>query len=320
MESHIAVELDYVSSYRRLLQFRKFEEIVGDGVRSGAIHGEMHLAIGHEAIAVGIEPLVRRGDAIISTHRPHLHALVAGVDPCVLLAELYERDGGLSGGKGGHMHLFDPDHNFMCTGIVGASAPLALGYAYERMLRESDEIAICVIGDGAANHGTFAESLNMAALYDLPVIFIVEDNGYAISVARSSSSAGEIHRRGESHGIPGWRCDGRRVHEVRSVAQDAFAHVRDGHGPAILVAECERFRGHYEGDIDHYRSSTEKESFPERDPILLAGKVMAEAGISKGELENIESQVESEINAWLEEVLQKPLPDPAQALNGVFVS
>jgi TPP-dependent pyruvate/acetoin dehydrogenase alpha subunit len=320
MERDIAVKLDYVSSYRRLLQFRRFEETVGDGVRSGAIHGEMHLAIGHEAIAVGIEPLVRRGDAIISTHRPHLHALVAGVDPCVLLAELYERGGGLSGGKGGHMHLFDPEHDFMCTGIVGASAPLALGYAYERMLRGSDEIAICVIGDGAANHGTFAESLNMAALYNLPIIFIVEDNGYAISVARSSSSAGEIHRRGESHGIPGWRCDGRRVQEVRSVAQDAFDHVRDGRGPAVLVAECERFRGHYEGDIDHYRSSTEKDSFPERDPIMLAGKVMAEAGISKEEVENIERQVESEINAWLEEALQKPLPDTAQALNGVFVS
>ena len=320
MESDIAVELDYVSSYRRLLQFRRFEEIVGDGVRSGAIHGEMHLAIGHEAIAVGIEPLVRRGDAIISTHRPHLHALVAGVDPCVLLAELYERDGGLSGGKGGHMHLFDPDHDFMCTGIVGASAPLALGYAYERMLRESDEIAICIIGDGAANHGTFAESLNMAALYDIPMLFIVEDNGYAISVARSSSSAGEIHRRGESHGIPGWRCDGRRVQEVRSVAQEAFAHVRNGRGPAILVAECERFRGHYEGDIDHYRSSAEKDSFPDRDPILLAEKAMSEAGMSKEEMDSIEKQVTAEISGWLEDALRNPFPDPLQALNGVFTA
>ena len=188
------------------------------------------------------------------------------------------------------------------------------------MLRESDEIAICVIGDGAANHGTFAESLNMAALYDLPVIFIVEDNGYAISVARSSSSAGEIHRRGESHGIPGWRCDGRRVHEVRSVAQDAFAHVRDGHGPAILVAECERFRGHYEGDIDHYRSSAEKDSFPDRDPILLAEKAMFEAGMSKEEMDSIEKQVTAEISGWLEDALRNPFPDPLQALNGVFVS
>jgi len=208
----------------------------------------------------------------------------------------------------------------MCTGIVGAQAPIALGYAYERMLRESDEIAICIIGDGAANHGTFAESLNMAALFGLPILFIVEDNGYAISVAQSSSSAGESHRRGESHGIPGWRCDGRSVHDVRSISENAFTHVRGGHGPAILVAECDRFRGHYEGDIDHYRSSSEKDSFSKRDPIVLAAEEMLKAGMSNEQLASIQSEVEDEINSWLEVALQNPLPDASQALTGVFVS
>lgn len=310
---------DLVSAYRRMAQFRWFEEGVGLAVREGVAHGEMHLAIGQEAIAVGLEPWLRRGDAVVSTHRPHLHALMSGVDPVVLLAELFGRTPGLSGGKGGHMHLFDPSHDFMCTGIVGASVPLALGYALARKGKPAAPIAVAVLGDGGANHGTFSECLNMAALWSLPVLFLIEDNGYAISVGRATSTAGDVAERGKAYGVAGWKCDGTRVDDVYAAAGAAVACVRAG-APALLVATATRFRGHYEGDLDLYRNDREKSEIRAgSDPLTLLRARLLEKGTTTEEIDAVELAVADEVSSWIRAARAMPEPHPDAALRGVFV-
>lgn len=307
-------------AFRRIVEFNEFEVCVGEGARSGEIHGEMHLAIGQEAIAAGLEPWLEERDAMISTHRPHLHALIAGVPPVELLAELFERDGGLNAGKGGHMHLFDPERRFMCSGIVGSASPIALGYAWERKHEDPGSIAVAVLGDGAVNQGTFAESLNMAALWSLPLLFLIEDNGYAISVARATASSGELHRCGEPFGIPGFKADGIDPESVFTAAQQAVGHVRSGEGPAILMATARRHRGHYEGDLDHYRTAAEKEENETRfHPVTRMKKVLESEGTVSSELDAEEQQIRAQVRSWVDEARSFPWPDPETAHQGVFV-
>ncbi|GIU97829.1 MAG: acetoin:2,6-dichlorophenolindophenol oxidoreductase subunit alpha [Actinomycetota bacterium] len=310
---------DPVDRYERMVEMRTFEELVGEGVADGSIHGEMHLAIGQEATAAGLEPLVREGDAVVSTHRPHLHALIARVDPVRMLGEIFERSDGLCGGKGGHMHLFDPSVDFMCTGIVGASAPIALGYALQRKRARPGAVAWAFLGDGAVNHGTFAEALNLAALWSLPVVFVVEDNGYAISVPTTQATAGAIHRRGEPFGIPGWAVDGVDARAVYEAGRAATDRVRSGDGPALVVATAYRFRGHYEGDIDHYRPRRQhEETMRERDPIARARASLIAGGVGADELMRREEEARTRVRGWVDRARAMPWPDPADALTGVF--
>jgi TPP-dependent pyruvate/acetoin dehydrogenase alpha subunit len=310
---------DALGMYRRMIEFRAFEELVGEGVRDGLIHGEIHLAIGQEAVAAGLEPYLRAGDAMVSTHRPHLHALIAGVDPVRLLGEIFERADGLCGGKGGHMHLFDAERSFMCTGIVGASALLALGYALHRKREMPQAMSVAVLGDGAVNHGTFSESLNIAALWALPVLFLIEDNGYAISVRRSASTAGEVRRRGEAYGIPAWACDGTDPEAVWAAAGPAVARIRAGEGPAILVALVHRFRGHYEGDLDHYRTEAEREQMrAEHDPLARWRQRLSASGASGADLDSMAESGQQRVREWVAHARAMPWPEPADALAGVF--
>jgi acetoin:2,6-dichlorophenolindophenol oxidoreductase subunit alpha len=311
--------LDLEAAYRSMVRMRAFEEAVQRGVISGEIHGEMHVGIGQEAIAAGIEPLLTDDDAVVSTHRPHLHALAHGVNPVAMLAELFERDGGLCRGKGGHMHLFSPDRDFMCTGIVGASVPIALGYAFARHYQKRPGVALAVLGDGAANIGAFAESLNLAALWQLPVVFLCEDNGYGISVTRDAATAGAIERRGEPYGIPGRRVDGTDVVAVHEAAQQAFGQARSGQ-PTLLVCDCYRWSGHYEGDTDHYRAQTEKDAAmtAERDPIQRLRARLIAGGTDEGDLTNVAAAERAQVAEWVTEARAKPWPDPADALSGVF--
>jgi acetoin:2,6-dichlorophenolindophenol oxidoreductase subunit alpha len=311
--------LDLMDAYRSMVRMRAFEQAVQQGVASGEIHGEMHVGLGQEAIAAGIEPLLTDQDAIVSTHRPHLHALVHGVDPVSLLAELFERDGGLCRGKGGHMHLFDPTRDFMCTGIVGASVPIALGYAFARRYQKRPGVAVAVLGDGAVNIGAFAESLNLAALWHLPVVFLCEDNGYGISVPRDAATAGDIHRRGEPYGIPGQQVDGTDVQAVHTAASDAFERARRGE-PALLVATCYRWSGHYEGDTDHYRPADQKKlaMSAERDPLARARRRLLDAGTPGAELDRADAGEHARVAGWVEQARAKPWPGAASAMLGVF--
>jgi pyruvate dehydrogenase E1 component alpha subunit len=304
-----------------MARMRAFEEAVRDAVAAGEIHGEMHLGLGQEAIAAGIEPVLDSHDAVVSTHRPHLHALAHGVPPVPLLAELFERADGLNRGKGGHMHLFARDRQFMCTGIVGASAPIALGYAFAFWRGRRPQVAVAVLGDGAMNQGATAESLNLAAAWSLPVLFLVEDNGYGISVTREQASAGELVARGEPYGIPGLACDGTDVEAVHDVARRAFARVRSGAGPALMVATAYRYSGHYEGDPDHYRSQDEKAAATSdlRDPLARFRRALVERGWADDRLAEAAAGARSQVAEWVAAARAQPWPEPKTAQMGVFV-
>jgi acetoin:2,6-dichlorophenolindophenol oxidoreductase subunit alpha len=308
--------LDRLSAMHRM---RAFEEAVGVGVAAGEIHGEMHLGLGQEAIAAGIEPLLRPGDAVVSSHRPHLHALAHGVEPVGLLAELFERDG-MCAGKGGHMHLFSRDRPFMCTGIVGAQPPIALGYAFAARHRRGDDVAVAVIGEGATAIGGFSESLNLASLWKLPVLFLVEDNGYGISVPKALAVAGELAARGSPFGIPGFACDGTDLEAVFHTAHEALAHVREGQA-ALLVASCYRYAGHYEGDADRYRDQVEKDAAKaaDRDPIGRLRARLVRAGHDEAALDALEARAYATVAGWVDEAKARPYPDPETAAEGVFL-
>lgn len=305
----------------RIVTFRQFEEVVAERCQNGEIHGEMHLGIGQEAVSAVLAEHLLRGDAVVSTHRPHLHALACGVDPIELLAELLERDG-LNHGKGGHMHLFDPAHRFMCTGIVGAAAPLALGYALAQRHRREPGVTVAVAGDAAMNQGAVFESMNLAAVVGLPVLFLVEDNEYGISVPRTASTAGDLHRRGEALGIPGVQCDGRDVDALEDAFAQAMAVVRGARRPALLVAAVDRWRGHYEGDADLYRTAASKTAAmaPDRDPQQrLVQRLLDSGEISPEGFATLQQRAADQVRAWFTAADARPYPAVTQAERGVFV-
>ncbi len=312
-------EIDLAAAYRTMVTYRRFEEAVGAAVVTGEVHGEMHLGIGQEAIAVALAAVLQRTDAVVSTHRPHLHALALGVDPVDLLSELLERSG-LSGGKGGHMHLFSRDPQFMCTGIVGASAPLACGYALAQQRRAPGAVTVAVAGDGAMNQGAVFESMNLAALWRLPMVFLCEDNGYGISVRRDAATAGRLADRGAPFGIPGHTCDGTDPEAVHAALRPAFDRARGGEGPSTVVATCYRFRGHYEGDADTYRPKGEKDDWMSalRDPLTKLRARLETAGVPLAELDAAESAAEAQVATWLEAARDVPFPDVGRVRDDVY--
>lgn len=313
------VPVSELDLYEALSLYRSFEEAVAAGVVSGEIHGEMHLAIGQETVAAAMATHLREHDVVVSTHRSHLHALAAGVDPVLMLAELFERDG-LNHGKGGHMHLFDPGRRFMCTGIVGASAPLALGYALAQKLRRSSGLTVAMAGDGAMNQGGVLEAMNLASVRRLPVLFLVEDNRWSISVPRERSTAGTLAGRAAAFGIPASECDGRDAEAVGSAVKAALDLVRDQQGPAVLVVAVARFRGHYEGDPDLYRSAAEKDEQMSRaeDPVLRLEDRLRSNGTRDADLDAARTRAAQQVHDWLAAAGARPLPDQARARLDVF--
>jgi pyruvate dehydrogenase E1 component alpha subunit len=313
------MSIDLTQAYGSMVRMRRFEEAVGEAVVTGEVHGEMHLGIGQEAVAAALEPLLEDGDAVVSTHRPHLHALAHGVDPVLLLAELLERDG-LCGGKGGHMHLFDPARRFMCTGIVGAGAPIAAGYALAQRREAAGRVTLAVVGDGAMNQGAVFETLNLAALWRLPIVFLCEDNGYGISVRRDDASAGRLVDRGVPFGIPGAACDGTDAAAAYEALAPAFARARAGEGPSMVLASVYRFRGHYEGDTDQYRSAAERDEAMSdtRDPLPRLRSQLSGAGVSDAELARIEDDAEGTVEGWLARARALPMPELARVREDVY--
>jgi TPP-dependent pyruvate/acetoin dehydrogenase alpha subunit len=305
--------------YKQMVAMRRFEEAVASGVSSGQIHGEMHLGIGQESVAAVLAGYLRPGDAVVSTHRAHLHALAHGVDPVELLAEIFERDG-LNHGKGGHMHLFDPGRQFMCTGIVGAGAPIAAGYALAQRLRGGEAVTVAVSGDGAMNQGAVFETMNLAVVRGLPILFLVEDNGYSISVPRARSTAGTLADRAASLGIEARNCDGRDVEETDAVIGALMTAVRRHRTPAMAVAQVYRFRGHYEGDLDLYRPSREKEQAMSAadDPLQRARDRLTDLGLGETQILGIENEAAEDVARWLDTALRRPEPDAREAWEGVF--
>lgn len=274
--------------YEQMLLIRRFEEKAGQMYGMGLIGGFCHLYIGQEAVVVGIQTALKDGDSVITGYREHGHMIAAGADPKGVMAELTGRSGGCSQGKGGSMHMFDPERGFYGGhGIVGAQVSLGTGLGFAAKYRKSDNVAVAYFGDGAANQGQVYESFNMARIWDLPVIYIIENNQYAMgtSVSRSSSEV-ELYRRGESFRIPGKQVDGMNVFEVRAAMDEAVKHCREGKGPFILEMKTYRYRGHSMSDPAKYRSKEEVQKMKaERDPIdqvkvrILDAKITDEAGL-----------------------------------------
>lgn len=254
---------------RDLLLARRFEERAGQAYSEGEFGGFLHLYSGEEAVAVGVLHAAEPSDYVVSTYREHVHALVKGVPPGRVMAELYGRRDGCSGGMGGSMHLFDRERRFMGGyAIVGETFPIAIGIGYGIMLRRLPEAVICFFGEGAANQGTFHESLNMAALWRLPVLFVCENNRYQIGTEIHRQAAmPEIHKRACAYGMPGERADGMDVLAVHEVAQRMLRAIRSGQGPQLLELDTYRFRGHSMADAGAYRSRAEVESYKQAGPL-----------------------------------------------------
>lgn len=308
--------------FRRMAAMRAFDEACLDALRRGEIHGELHIGFGQEAIGAGMAEAFDPIDAVVSTHRNHFHGLAKGVDPRALLAEIMEKESGLCRGRGGHMHPFDPKTNFSATGIVGASLPVALGYAYGYRLRRQRGVAFGVTGDGGSHTGGFHETLVMAGAMKLPLVAVVENNALAISVPFSSvSPTRTIAERASAYGARGILVDGTDVDAVAEAMRDASAHARGGDGPVIVEATCHRFRGHFEGDPDSYRDREEKRRIRERfDPIELHRAKLVAAGAAAEALSSIVAQESAKMKAILAAVRAESQPDPATALAHSFAS
>lgn len=308
--------------FRAMALMRAFERACQEGVVSREIHGEMHVGIGQEAIAAGMLGSLRDSDALVSTHRPHLHGIAKGVPLLPMLAEIYERESGLCRGRGGHMHLFDPSRNFSTTGIVGSALPVAAGHAYGFWLDGSDNVAVGVMGEGATNIGAFHECMNMAGAWRLPLVVLVENNEYAISVAAETIMATPtIAERAPAYNAWGRRVDGTDVEATAQAFAEAVEHARAGRGPALLEATCYRFSGHYEGDLDQYRKSEYRERIQrEHDPLLIARRTLIERDdATEADLDAIVAGAGQEIAALLAQVRAAPQPDPAGATKYLFV-
>src|SRR3954453_15859353 len=252
-----------------MLLIRRFEERAGAMYAKNKVGGFLHLAIGEQATIVGAVRAMRAEDYLISTYRSHGHALARGTDPKRVMAELFGKATGVSGGRGGSMHMFDAERRFMGGyGIVGGNLPLAAGIALSSDYRETEEVTVCVFGDGAANQGTFGETLNLAALWSLPVVFMVTNNQFGMGTALERHTAQtDLHKRGEGFGVPGMRCDGMDVGDTYQVMKEAIEKVRSERTPILVEAVTYRFRGHSMADPEEYRTKEQVEEWRKRDPI-----------------------------------------------------
>lgn len=319
-----------LSMYKTMYKIRTYEETLGSiyyegksplfDISAGPIPGELHLSSGQESAAVGIGMHLKAEDAVVGTHRAHHFAIAKGVDLKKMTAEIFGKATGLSSGKGGHMHLFDPNVNFSCSGIVGASFPQAVGIGIAAKMQGKDYVAVAVGGDGAANQGTFHEALNLAALWKLPVIFVIEDNSWAISVEKNkSTSVSKNSERAKSYGIPGVYVDGEDVIAVYEVAKEAVERARNGEGPSLIEIKVSRLRGHFEGDPQLYRPKEDLEEAKAKDPIKNMEKQLIDKGIVKeDELKKIQDEIKAEIEEIIKFARESPYPEPQKALQNVF--
>jgi pyruvate dehydrogenase E1 component alpha subunit len=309
--------------YRDMLLIRRFEERAGQLYGMGLIGGFCHLYIGQEAVVVGMQANVHEGDAVITSYRDHGHMLACGMDPKGVMAELTGRSGGYSKGKGGSMHMFSREKNFYGGhGIVGAQVPIGTGLAFAHKYNGSGNVSLTYFGDGSANQGQVYEAMNMAALWKLPVVYIIENNRYGMgtSVERASAIT-ELYRHGEAFGIPGEQVDGMDVLAVRAAGARAIDYARNGKGPYILEMQTYRYRGHSMSDPAKYRTKEEVDKYRnERDPIehvrkrLLDGKMLDE-----GQLKGIDAEIRKIVNDAAEFSQHSPEPDPAELWTDVLV-
>ena len=301
---------DLIKFYRNMLLIRRFEEKAGQLYGMGLIGGFCHLYIGQEAVVVGLEAASNEGDKRITSYRDHGHMLACGMDPNGVMAELTGRSGGYSKGKGGSMHMFSKEKNFYGGhGIVGAQVPLGAGLAFADKYMENQSVTFTYFGDGAANQGQVYETFNMAALWKLPVIFVIENNQYAMGTAQErSTSSPEIYTRGDSFGIKGEAVDGMDVVAVRDAGVKAAAHCRAGKGPYILEIKTYRYRGHSMSDPAKYRTREEVQKMrAQRDPIESFRSLLVSEKLStEEEIKIIDKEIKEIVNSCAEYAKESP--------------
>jgi 2-oxoisovalerate dehydrogenase E1 component len=314
-----------IELYRTMTKIRFFEESIGgvyiDEMAEGrSLLGELHLSTGQEAIAAGVSANLRREDSVTSYYRGHGHAIAKGVDMGRVAAEILGRETGLCRGKGGHMHLFDAANNFSTTGIVGAQLPLGLGPALAFKTLGKDLVSAIFFGDGAANQGTFHESMNLASVWKLPVIFVCEDNAWAMSVPKTASTAVRDNaQRAAGYNMPGVIVDGNDFFAVWNAAREAVARARTGKGPTLLDCKTYRFRGHIEGDQQIYRSKEESEEWLKKDPIARAEKhLLSQHVLTQADLDRIRADEKTKVEGAIEFAKKSPWPRPEESLDSVF--
>ncbi len=311
-----------LSLYRKMLEIRRFEEKVQELYRRGVLPGFVHLYIGEEAVAVGVCARLRPNDYVVSTHRGHGHALAKGCLPQSLLAELWGKETGCCRGRGGSMHLFQPGIGFLGTnGFVAAGIPMGVGAAYSAGLRKTGQVSVVFFGDGAVNHGAFHEGLNLAALWDLPVIFVCENNLYATETPfREASKVTDLAQKAAAYGIPEITLDGNDVSAVYESAGRAIDQARNGKGPSLLECQTYRTVGHHEGDPGiGYRTREEVEEWKRRCPLLRFRQRLLEEKMIPGKvLAKIEQETETLITQAAQFAESSPIPSTEEVLEGVF--
>ncbi len=309
--------------YRTMFTIRTVEERLARSFMAGLIHGACHTYVGEEAVATGVCAGLTDDDAVFSTHRGHGHALAKGVSPAALIAELYGRETGVSHGRGGSMHLFAPEIGLMGTsGIVGPCILQAAGAGYSAKLLENGSVGVAFFGDGAVGNGAFHEGLNLAAIYDLPVLFVCENNLYATEVPFSYASRNpDVASRASSYGIPGIGVDGNDVLAVHEVATGAIRRARAGEGPTLIEARTYRTRPHAEGmsPTGVYRTEEEVAEWRGKDPIArFRSRILSEGTLTESDLDRIEADIRAEVDEAEREAAAAPWPDGGTAPSHVY--
>ncbi|MGA2356375.1 MAG: thiamine pyrophosphate-dependent enzyme [Terriglobales bacterium] len=311
-----------LSYYKKLLELRLFEVKVQELYRNGRLPGFVHLYVGEEAVAVGVCSNLETPDMVFSTHRGHGHALAKGVPSRIVLAELWGKVTGSSGGRGGSMHMYAPEYGFMGTnGIVGAPIPLATGAALSAKMRKNHQVVVCFFGDGAVNSGSFHEAVNMGAVWNLPVVYVCENNLYATEMAflRATKNT-SVASRAASYGLPGVAVDGQDVIAVHEVASEAIRRAREDGGPTLIECKTYRYVGHHEGDPGtDYRTRDEVQQWKQKDPVKIARKLLLDSGgADESQLQAADQEVERLIDDAVDFAEKSPEPAADSVNDHVF--
>jgi pyruvate dehydrogenase E1 component alpha subunit len=307
---------------RKMMLIRRFEERAGQMYAKAKVGGFLHLAIGEEATIVGAVEALRRDDYLISTYRSHGHALARGTNPDNVMAELFGKVDGTSGGRGGSMHIFDAERRFMGGyGIVGGNLPLGAGLALASDYKDTEDVTLCVFGDGASNQGTFGETMNLAALWKLPIVFMVTNNQFGMGTALERHSAvTDLKGKGESFGVPGVECDGMDVLDTYKVTCEAIQRVREERKPILVEAETYRFRGHSMADPEEYREKEQVEEWRKKDPIETFAKRLEDEGvIEEGDREKLDEEVVEQIDEAVRFADESDFPAPESLYEHIYV-
>lgn len=312
---------DMKKLYEEMLLIRRFEEKAGQLYGMGLIGGFCHLYIGQEAVVTGIQSVQEEVDTVVTTYRDHGHMLAKGMDPKGVMAELTGREGGYSRGKGGSMHMFSQEKGFFGGhGIVGASTAIGTGLGFSHQYKGDGGVAIAYMGDGSANQGQVAECYNMAALWKLPVLYVIENNKYGMGTSAARHAAGQLYARGQGYGIPGEQVDGMDVFAVQAAARQALDYVRDGNGPYILEVMTYRFRGHSMSDPAKYRTKDEVDGQKGNDPITKLKQIILDGGeVTEEELKKIDKDIKARVKEAAEFAEESPELPPEDLWTDVLV-